>query len=58
MNLAGCTQYTSKVLDKQGKSMYIVYTDFQKVFEQIGRYILLRKLEAFGSAARLITLGI
>lgn len=43
-NLASFTQFCSKVLDTQGQ-IGIIYTDIQKVYDQINHYILLSKLD-------------
>jgi Reverse transcriptase (RNA-dependent DNA polymerase). len=54
-NLAVFTQYVSEVLDNRGQ-VDVVYTDFQKAFDQIDHNILLVKLESFGFSEALIKL--
>jgi hypothetical protein len=46
-NLAYFSQYVSEAIDSKYQ-VDVLYTDFQKAFDQIDHFILLRKLEQFG----------
>ena len=54
-NLACFSQFVSEVIDKQGQ-VDVVYTDFQKAFDQIDYYILLNKLQSYGFTQSLLSL--
>lgn len=54
-NLSCFTQYTSEVLDRQGQ-VDVIYTDFQKAFDQIDHAVLLHKLQYYGFSPALVDL--
>jgi len=56
INLASLSRVACEALDSRGQ-LDVVYTDFQKVFDQIDRYVLLSKLERFGLSQGLIGFG-
>jgi hypothetical protein len=54
-NLAYFSQYVSEAIDSKYQ-VDVLYTDFQKAFDQIDHFILLRKLEQFGFDNSLLAL--
>lgn len=52
-NLASLSHIACETLDSRGQ-LDVIYTDFQKAFDQIDLYILLRKLENFGMSQSLL----
>lgn len=54
-NLACFTQYVSQSIDKRGQ-VDVIYTDFQKAFDQIDHYVLIEKLSRIGFSSKLILL--
>jgi hypothetical protein len=54
-NLAYFSQYVSEAIDSKYQ-VDVLYTDFQKAFDQIDHFILFRKLELFGFDNSLIAL--
>lgn len=54
-NLSCFSQYISESLDRGGQ-VDVVYTDFQKAFDQVDHYVLLTKLANIGFSATLCTL--
>ena len=54
-NLACLSQFVSKAIDNNSQ-VDVVYTDFQKAFDQIDHFVLLNKLNALGFSAELLAL--
>ncbi|KYB24594.1 hypothetical protein TcasGA2_TC030943 [Tribolium castaneum] len=54
-NLATLTQFISEALNRRSQ-VDVIYTDFQKAFDQIDHYILLSKLNTFGFSDSLVSL--
>ena len=54
-NLGCLTQFTCSVLDNRGQ-VDVIYTDFQKAFDQVDMYILIQKLESSGFSMGLLNL--
>ncbi|XP_063913193.1 uncharacterized protein LOC135129854 [Zophobas morio] len=54
-NLAYFSQFASNALDRNSQ-VDVIYTDFQKAFDQIDHYVLLNKLETFAFSNSLLVL--
>ena len=54
-NLGCLSEFICSILDNQGQ-IDVIYTDFQKAFDQIDLYILLRKLDGLGFSSKLLKL--
>lgn len=54
-NLACFKQFVAEVIDDGGQ-VDVIYTDFQKAFDQIDHFALLQKLKSFGFSEALLSL--